>query len=280
MYNPATSLQPPVSSHVDRVAFINELEGAALDRALIEVHQDVTLIESGGRNVAAGYVRACGLTFGKLQEAIKKDPLFQKAFHLVRGGTILDELLLMNFFLLLKYGIKERSGDIIEFGSFRGGTAVFLAFVARELGIKGTVYTLDTFEGIPHADSNIDLHIPGDFKEASFEGLASIVKELHLHNLVLIKGEFQNTFPQICSALQPLSLVHVDGATYSSVKYATEAVMPYLHSEGGYLIVDDVCCSACVGVLQAVEEMVQKHNLNAEQTCPHFVYRYAPPQKS
>lgn len=269
------SLLRNIQSHADRIMHFDQLEGAALDQALLEVHQDPTLIQNGGRNVAAGYVRACGLTFGKLQEAVKKDPLFQKAFHLVKQGSLLDEPLLMNFFLLLKYGIKERSGDIVEFGSFHGATAVFLAFVARELGIKGTVYALDTFEGILHADSDIDLHVAGDFKEASFERLASIIKQLHLHNLVLIKGEFQKTFPQICSALQPLSLVHVDGATYSSVKYAIDAVMPYLHPEGGYLIVDDVCCSACAGVLQAVEEMVQKYNLNAEQACPHFVYRYA-----
>lgn len=267
-------------SHVARTSFFSELEGAALDQALTEIHQNPSFIESGGRNVAAGYVRACGIIFGSLKEAIKKDPLFQKAFYLSQGGTILDEPLLMNFFLLLKYGIKERVGDIIEFGSFRGGTAFFLAYIARELGIQGTVYALDTFQGMPHPDGSIDLHSEADFKETSFEAFMNAVQTVQLHNLVIIKGKFQDTFPQICSALQPLSLVHVDGALYSSVKYSIDAVMPYLHPEGGYLVVDDIYCSSCAGALQAVEEMVEKYNLNAEQACPQFVYRYAPSQKS
>lgn len=261
--------------HVARVAHFEKLEGAELDQALVEIHRQPSLIEPGGRNVAAGYVRSCGLAFGKLCKIVKEDALFKEAVHLIRGGTILDELLLMNFFLLLKYGVREMEGDIVEFGSFRGGTAFFLAYVARALRIKTTVYALDTFEGIPRTDNSIDLHVPGDFKETSFEQFANTVQTLQLHNLVIIKGDFENTFPQICSQLKPLSLVHVDGAVYSSVKYAMNAVMPYMHPEGGYLVVDDVCSSSCVGALQAVEEMVQKYNLNAEQACPHFVYRYA-----
>ncbi len=263
-------------SHVARFSHIDQLEGEALEKALIEIHQSPFLKGHGGRNIAAGYVRSCGLIFGKLQEAVKKDPLFQQAFHLVQGGTIIDEKLIMNFFLILKYALTGMPGDIIEFGSFRGGPAVFLAYVARELGIKGSIYALDTFEGIPHVDSNLDLHACHDFKETSFEMVAQIVRKLKLDNLILIKGEFKNTFPQICSSLNPLSLAHVDAITYSSVKYAIDAVMPYLHRKGGYLIVDDVLCSACIGTLQAVEEMVQKYNLNAEQACPHFVYRYSP----
>lgn len=262
-------------SHVARVTHFKNLEGLELDHALMEIHRQPSFIEAGGRNVTAGSIRSYGLTFGKLRERVKEDALFKEAALLINGGTVLDELLLMNFFLLLKYGVREMEGDIVEFGSFRGGTAFFLAYVARALRIKATVYALDTFEGIPRADSNIDLHVPGDFKETSFEKFANTVQTLQLHNLVIIKGDFENTFPQICSQIKPLSLVHIDGAVYSSVKYAMNAAIPHMHPEGGYMVVDDVCSSSCIGALQAVEEMVQKYNLNAEQACPHFVYRYA-----
>lgn len=268
-----------LGSHLARLAHVDKLEGTLLDQALMEIHQAPSLVENGGRNIAAGYVRSCGLSFGKLHDAVKEDPLYQQAFHLVQGGTLLDEKLLMNFFLLLKYSIKEMPGDIIEFGSYRCGTAVFLAYVARALGIKAKIYALDTFEGIPHADVHIDFHVCGDFKDTSFDIVNEMIQALHLDNLILVKGRFQDSFPQICSALQPLSLVHVDGVTYSSVKYAINAALPHMHPQGGYLVIDDALCSSCIGALQAVEEMVQEHDLNAEQSCPHFVYRYAPPLK-
>lgn len=269
-----------IRSHVARLAHVDKLEGELLDQALIEIHQAPSLIEHGGRNVAAGYVRACGLSFGKLYDAVKEDPLYHQAFHLVHGGTLLDERLLMNFFLLLKYSIKEMPGDIIEFGSYRCGTALFLAYVARALGIKGKVYALDTFEGIPQTDGHIDFHICGDFKDTFPDVVSKAVRVLQLDNLVLVKGRFQDSFPQICSALQPLSLVHIDGVTYSSVKYAINAALPHMHPRGGYLVVDDALCSSCIGALQATEEIVQEYNLNAEQARPHLVYRYAPPQKN
>ncbi|MCX6957785.1 MAG: class I SAM-dependent methyltransferase [Verrucomicrobiae bacterium] len=266
-----------LGSHVARLAHVDKLEGKLLDQALIEIHQAPFLIENGGRNVAAGYLRACGLSFGKLYDAVKEDPLYQQAFHLMHGGTLLSERLLMNFFLLLKYSIKEMPGDIIEFGSYRCGMALFLAYVARGLGIKGKVYALDTFEGIPHADGRIDFHACGDFKDTSFDAVSEIIQTLHLDNLILVKGSFQYSFPKICSMLQPLSLVHVDGVTYSSVKYAINAALPHMHSRGGYLVIDDALCSSCIGALQATEEMVQEYHLNAEQNWPHLVYRYAPP---
>ncbi|MBX9576931.1 MAG: TylF/MycF family methyltransferase [Chthoniobacterales bacterium] len=260
-------------SHIARIAYIEKLEGELLDQALTELHQVPLLAENGCRNVPAGYVRACGISFGKLHDVVREDPLYKQIFHLVNGGSLVDENVLMNFFLLLKYSIKEMPGDIVEFGSFRCGTAVFLACVARALGIKGKVYALDTFEGIPHADGRIDFHTSDDFKDTSFDVVSKIIQELHLDNLVLVKGRFQDSFPQICSMLQPLSLVHVDGVTYSSVKYAINAALPHMHPRGGYLVIDDALCSSCIGALQAAEETVQEYHLNAEQVWPHLVYR-------
>lgn len=267
-------------NHVTRLAYFDQLEGAELEKALREIHQDPSLIDPFGRNVVAGHIRGCGLRFGKLEDAVRKDPLYQEAFQIAKRGTLLNETALMNFFLLLKYSIKDMVGDIIEFGSYLGGSAVFLAYVAMALGIKGKVYALDTFEGLPEADEHLDFHQRGDFKETSFEMVNGISKQLHLNNLVLIKGHFQETFPLICSTIQPLSLVHVDGVIYSSVKYAMNAVLPYLHPQGGYLVVDDALYSSCLGALQAVEEVIQQHDLHAEQSSPHLIYRCVPSQKS
>ncbi len=257
-------------SHAALVAHINDLKGPALEQALTKVHHAAP---KGRRNVAAGYVRAWSLFFGKLEGTLRNDPLFDQAFQLIKGGTLLSERRFMNFFLLLKYSLMEIPGDILEFGSFRCGTAIFLAYVARALGLNKTVYALDTFQGLPDAQSDIDLHAVGDFKEVSFEYLTKIVSALRLDNLVLVKGRFEDTVPKLSSRLKPLSLVHIDAVTYPSVKYAIDAAMAHLNPQGGYLVIDDVLCSGCMGTLQAVEEMVAKYDLNAEQTTPHFVYR-------
>ena len=264
-----------VSSHAAWIDQIKILKGEALEEVLRKVHQEHSLMSSSRRNVAAGYVRACGLSFGGLSDSIQEDPLYQNALKIVIGSCLVNKAVLMNFFLLLKYRIKELTGDIVIFGSYRCGPAIFIAYMARELGIKSTIYALDTFEGLPEADDRIDLHRCGDFRDTSFDILSAFIKALRLDNLVLVKGCFQDSFPFIRSTLQPLSLVHVNAMTYSSVKYAIELALPHLHQQGGYLIVDSAIDPSCLSTLQAVEEMVEKYDLNAEQVWPHLVYRYS-----
>lgn len=102
-----------------------------------------------GRNVSEGYARGWGIQFSDLREKVKLDPLYHEAVELSYGRTIMTENNRINIFLIMKYCLKDiPSGNIVEFGSYKGGQAIFMSHVARKLLPTVKVYAFDTFKGI------------------------------------------------------------------------------------------------------------------------------------
>lgn len=249
-------------------------ESDALDQALREFHQlkSPSLIQ--GRNVMAGYVRGWGLQFNVIRPFVRQDPIYRESLKLVEEIHLTHEVSLMNIFLIMKYGLPDSCGDIIEFGSYRGGSAIFMANVAKRLGMTGTVYALDTFAGLPAADPVLDFLTTNDFKNTSFESFSERISKLGLPNLVPIKGTFQETTSNLLKCSQKILLSYLDCKTYESTRYALSSVLPHMHAQGGYLLLHDPIHSNGLGPLQAMEEMIETHQLYAEQAYPHMVYRY------
>lgn len=224
----------------------------------------------------AGYARVCALQCNAITSFIENDPLYLTCKNLIEHRQLLTQSRLINLFLILKYGLKGVEGDIIEFGSYRGGSAIFLAAAARALGLSTTVYALDTFEGMPDSDSKLDFHHSHNFQDVSFEDLLAYKEKLGLNNLIFVKGRFEETALPLLEKSQKIILAHIDCDLYTSTRYAIDITLPQLHDHGGYLVFDDALQSTCLGALQAVEEMIQEHHLRAEQSFPHLVYRYPP----
>ena len=117
-----------------------------------------------GRNVYEGYQRGWGLQFGGLREKVLADPLYQEAFNVARDRTIMSEENRMNIYLLLRFYMdKIPFGHIVEYGSYRGGSAIFMAYVAQKLYPGMKVFALDSYEGMPPTDKDVDAHNAGDF---------------------------------------------------------------------------------------------------------------------
>jgi len=69
--------------------------------------------------------------------------------NISQDRMLLGEDQRMNLFLLIKFFLKKiPRGNIIEFGSYQGGSAIFMACVAKELHPEIRVFSLDTFSGI------------------------------------------------------------------------------------------------------------------------------------
>ena len=227
-----------------------------------------------GRNVRAGYARASALQCNAIHPFIANDPLYIESRALMQHRELLTESRLMNLFLILKYGLKGLEGDIIEFGAYRGGSAVFLANVARGLVLSTTVSALDTFEGMPPSESTLDFHHANDFANVSFQELLEYKEKCGLTNLVFVKGLFEETARPLLEKSKKIILAHIDCDLYEGTRYAIDVTLPHLHPGGGYLVFDDALQSTFLGALQGVEEMIQEHHLRAEQSFPHLVYRY------
>ena len=84
-----------------------------------------------GRSVRDGYARGWGLEFGDLGARVAADPLFVEASKLAIGRTLVSEPRRMNLFLLIKFYLPRIArGNIIEYGAYKGGNAIFMAHVA------------------------------------------------------------------------------------------------------------------------------------------------------
>ena len=246
-------------------------------RAPLEAVPNTCSVSPGlinGRSVADGYARGWGLQYGDLRKKVLGDPLYIEAMQLARGRTVQEPERRANLFLLLKFyvqGLPE--GDIIEFGSFRGGSAIFMAKVCMELGLTSHVWALDTFAGMPGTDKSVDAHSAGDFKDTNLEMLKAYTAKCGLTNLHWVQGLFEDTCPSVLAKSRKMILAHIDCDIRSGVQYSYNSIKTHMVN-GGYIVFDDATVSSCLGATEVVEtDVIRRDGLNCEQIFPHFVFR-------
>jgi hypothetical protein len=222
------------------------------------------------RNVAEGSARGWGLHHSDLAQNVANDALYQLAYARAKDLTLVNDQRLMNFFLIVRDGLRRlESQNIIEFGSYKGGTAVFMATLLAELYPDSKFYALDSYEGMPETNSAIDMHGKGDFADADADQLRQIASDFGLNNLVVVKGFFEESFPSLSDRY---GLCHIDCDIIDGVRYAQKAVWPHM-VPGGYLVYDDANAPSCIGATQAMEELIIERAIFSEQAWPHNVFR-------
>jgi len=228
---------------------------------------------TAGRSLHDGYQRGCGLMHTDMPVCIEADPLYRAAVEASGGWSIMAGPKRMNLFLLLtRFLGRLDSQDVVEFGSYRGGNALFMAWILRELYPQAKVYALDTYAGMPVTDADRDVHHAGDFADASRGAFEARRDQLGLDNLVIVQGLFEDSFPGLAAQGARFGLAHIDCDIYSAVKYAQGAVWPQM-SRGGYLVYDDADTPSCIGATEAVEDLIIQRRIHAEQVWPHWIYR-------
>jgi hypothetical protein len=232
-------------------------------------------IQSRGRNLHDGYRRGVGLQFGSVSEKILRDADFQEARDLAGRRTILGEANLCNLFLIIKFYLPHLpSGQIVEFGSYRGGSAIFMAALARKFLPGCRVFGFDTFSGMPPTDQRVDYHRMGSFADVDLSELRYYIDKISLaENLEYIQGDFADTVAPTLRNVGSISLAHIDCDIRSAIECAYDAAKPYMVS-GGYWILDDPMVSDCLGAAEAMEDLlIRRDGLNSEQVYPHYVFR-------
>ena len=227
-----------------------------------------------GRSIYDGYIRGWGIQFGDLREQVRKDPLYKQALALSSGRTVVSEDNRINIFLILRFFLDQiGGGDIIEFGSYRGGNAIFMAHIVGELYPGTRVYALDTFSGMPATNPKIDAHQQGDFGGVDLNELRRFSAANGLYNLEFVEGLFEDTAQSVLTRAQNIALAHIDCDIYSSVAYSYEVVKAHM-TGGGYIVFDDATVSSCLGATEVVESiLIRRDGLNSEQIFPQFVFR-------
>jgi hypothetical protein len=227
-----------------------------------------------GRNLYEGYQRGIGLAFSDLGGRIAADPDFHRARALAGARTIVGEANLANIFLLIKFFLPRLPfGHIVEFGSYKGGSAIFMAALAQKYLPGVHVTGFDTFSGMPATDGAVDAHRPGGFADIDLTELRQYVESVGLQNLSFVQGYFEKTAAAALRQQRSIALCHIDCDIRSAVEYAYDTTKPHM-LPGGYWVFDDPLVADCVGAAEAVEDLlVKRDGLNSEQLYPHYVFR-------
>lgn len=240
---------------------------------------DYPIRVDNGRDIGAGHIRGCWLEFSDLvNKQLSEDPVFTAALGAAYArGSLLPPNKLGNLYLVIRYALRDREAHIFEFGSYMGGSAVFMATALKMLGRKAKVFAFDTFDGMPDTDPVRDLHRKGDFADSKFEGLRDYIREHALESHIeLVKGRFDETLPGILAADHRPGILHIDCDIYEPIKYVVRQCIPHMQGSG-YIILDDPLHGSCLGAFDAVQELlIRELDLTAEQAYPHLVYRYPP----
>jgi Macrocin-O-methyltransferase (TylF) len=227
-----------------------------------------------GRNVYEGYQRGWGLEYGDLRQHVARDQDYIDAFRYAEGRSVAALDRLMNLFLLVKFYLpKQRFGRIIEYGSYRGGSAFFMAALASKFLPGVRVYALDTYAGMPKTDTSVDAHNAGDFATTSLDEVQAAKHQFGLTNIEFVKGLFSDTAPGTLAEAKAIALAHIDCDIYEAVGYTYDVSRPSMVPMG-YIVFDDSTASSCIGATEAVEELVvRRDGLLSEQIFPHHVFR-------
>lgn len=232
-------------------------------------------VYSGGICPYDGYQRGAFLKYGRLFELAARDPDYRKAIAASRIEdvcSIVDEARCINLFLLIKFFLGSLSSqNVIEFGSYKGGNAIFMAMLLRRFYPEARVIGLDTFQGAPSPNPALE-KLPQDFRSADLERTRRVAKSLGLDNLEFIPGLVEDTAQDACRSLGSVGLAHIDLVIHDASLCAQDVVWDFM-APGGYVVQDDALEPTCFGATMAVEELIVRRGPCIEQVWPHLVFR-------
>lgn len=136
-------------------------------------------------------------------------------------------------------------GDLIETGVWRGGSAIFMRAVLKQLGAtERIVWVADSFEGLPkptndhdRADQAWDMS-ENPYLAVSLEQVRANFARFGLldEQVRFLKGWFRDTLP--VAPIARLALLRLDGDMFEATMDALENLYAKV-SPGGFVIVDD-----------------------------------------
>ena len=147
-------------------------------------------------------------------------------------------------------------GAVAEIGTYRGGSAAFIAGALAEAGAAGKPFhVIDTFAGHPPGkltEHDADAHKRDDkFKNTS---AADVRDYLRGHGGVVVhEGEFAAVAPKLPDARY--SFAHVDVDIYEPAAECLRYFGPRL-APGGVIVLDDYGAPTCPGIRRAADELL------------------------
>jgi O-methyltransferase len=194
------------------------------------------------------------------------DPIFcDSTWHTV-DHTLCDMYRLWELWKVTEQ-VGKLSGDIIEVGTYKGGSGATIALQAGITCTGAKVYLCDTFAGIVKVGEHESSECVNGQHVASIPDVLKVLTSLKIKNVSILQG----IFPEDTEHLIPLDttfrLCHIDVDVYQSAKDVFDWIWPKLVKHG-IVVFDDYGFRDCDGITKLVEDMMLDedkhvfHNLN------------------
>lgn len=175
--------------------------------------------------------------------------------------SLLDADRLRVLLALCRGTLEAKLGNIVECGSYRGGTAALMATLLTEVNSKAQLFLLDTWPTSKSSPPQLDTSPQReDFDDVSAEDVVSLLELVGATEQVrILPGWFEHTLPQIEA---PIGLAHVDCTHYLGVSLCLEQLQEKL-ADDCLIVIDDVGDSEqrrFPGVKQAVDEFLKQNS--------------------
>ena len=145
---------------------------------------------------------------------------------------------------------KDLSGDVIEFGTFQGGSS---GVMLQQLDAAKILHVCDSFEGMPDVAPEDNFHQKGDFADTGADRVQNGLSRLG-NNFEMHIGFFSKTIPEMAkNESLKFSFVHIDADLYESIVEALSFCYPRM-LKGGIIIFDDYGAPTCLGAKRAIDE--------------------------
>jgi hypothetical protein len=166
--------------------------------------------------------------------------------------------------------IKARnlSGDIAEFGSYRGQSGYLTAKYLEEVKSIKKLFMFDMFESFPIETVGVD-QFWSETHEVDFADIKRKFKDLP--NVELVKGDFTKTF--VGSNCKELALAFIDCDSYRGTKYLIDTIFDHFLVAGGIMVFEDYGHASLLGNRIAVHQAFDKKE-NAFCFFSHFSGSY------
>ncbi|NQT90210.1 MAG: class I SAM-dependent methyltransferase, partial [Candidatus Omnitrophica bacterium] len=190
--------------------------------------------------------------------------LILKSFQI---STLLDNKRLIALMEIARYAASNFNGEIIKFGTYKGGSAAAVAWFLSAAGVQRAFHLCDTFKGLPSSRS-WEHHNRGDFSDLVYKDVVRFLGSLLPgYPFKYHRGLFSETLPAL--AEKKFCFAHVDADLYDSVLQACKFLYTRM-AKGGVIIFDDYGHINTAGAKKAVDEF-----FSDKPECPAHITRCA-----
>ena len=186
------------------------------------------------------------------------DAEFQACHSVIKDYTLVDLFRCYELWHLLGQ-TAHLPGDVLEVGTWRGGTGGLMGRRAERLGMDCEIFLCDTFEGVVKTGDEDPSYSGGEHSDTSIPVVEELIGKLGVSNIRILRGMFpEDTADQVTD--RTFRLCHIDVDVYQSAKDVLDWVWPRL-ATGGVVVFDDFGFASTTGITKLVHEEETRDDL-------------------